>query len=913
MTTVEHDLSRVPPQDLDAEQSALGGTLLSAQALREVRSALTAADFYRPAHAEIFTATCELADRGEPVDPITLAPELERRGSLARVGGATYLHTLVNAVPTAANAAYYAEIIRRCAVRRHAIEAHTRAITELYAGDDELAEMCDRHEADIHAAHSDARTRTTYRPLGEIIAEVIDDIDSGEEPDGVLTGFQDVDQLTHGFQPGELVVVAARPAVGKSTLALDFLRTITIQQNIPAALFSLEMGDKEIGQRVLSAESRVPLHRIRGRSVDDDDWERIKRRTNPMVDSRLFVDSSPNLTMAEIATKARELHTREGIELLAVDYLQLLESGRRRHGNRQEEVSEISRRLKLLAKELGIPVIALSQLNRGPESREDKKPMVADLRESGAVEQDADMVILIHRPDVYDKASPRSGEADLIFGKCRNAPTCEITVGFLGHLSQFTDMASMPGSENDYRSTLPRRETPQKAPVALPNPRPLPMAELALASPQVVVQGSSRGDHAEGAPAPISEELSAAVESFGSDVLALTVPVPAPCPPGCVACATDESHDPAPPADRAQAPAEPAEPVLEDGPQPKARAARRAPASKAALTSFVADKVTAALEEHDGDQAAALNALAGDGGTAIPDVMELFEATRVETTYEHTAHPKLPDPLTRKRRDEADQVWEARPKFRHPDPLDDDQDVTELDVNAAYLAALQSAHLPVRSLTHNPDGWDDLDQYGKGTDLAGIVKIEPVAWEHPNLPHPLGDDRETAGTLWVPTSTLIQLRDLATPGYGSLCEEPVIREAHVAAGSAALFKDLVRVLDAARTQAQADGDTLTKAYVASMYAKLVSTMGDSRANHQLRRPDWQHIIRGHAFANLRRKAIRAAQAGLTIVHAGGTDELHLAATPETVFTATHKGKPVFREGRALSQIKVKNTHKAGER
>lgn len=338
------------------------------------------------------------------------------------------------------------------------------------------------------------------------------------------------------------------------------------------------------------------------------------------------------------------------------------------------------------------------------------------------------------------------------------------------------------------------------------------------------------------------------------------------------------------------------------------RQQRRLGSAKTGLSTFVSDRVAQALEAHGGDADAALKALAGDGGSAIPDVMELFEATRVETSYQHTTYPKLPEPLVRKRRDNADEVWEARPKFTNP-AVPDGTEVTELDVNAAYLAALQSAHLPIRTTTHNPEGWDDLANYGKGLDLSGICRIDPVQWAHPELPHPLGDDRETPGTVWVPTSVVLSLKDFASLSYGELCAPPVIREAYVAKGSAALFKGLVQVLNEARMQAIADDDDLTKHYIAAMYAKLVSTMGDSRNNYELRRPEWQHIIRGQAFANLRRKAIRAYQAGLTVVHVGGTDELHLSGN---VWGAVRNGKPLFLEGRALNQIKVKKISRRGD-
>lgn len=365
----------------------------------------------------------------------------------------------------------------------------------------------------------------------------------------------------------------------------------------------------------------------------------------------------------------------------------------------------------------------------------------------------------------------------------------------------------------------------------------------------------------------------------------------------------------------APSPTETATPTETSQDETPARSRRRT-ADRADLASFIPDRVERALEKHDGDVQAALTYLAGEpnkAGQSIEHVMELWEMTRVGGRYDPTAYPELPDPLIRKRKGNADEVWEARTKFTNPDPSLQGRMVTPLDVNGAYLSALGAATLPVRSLTHNPAGtdhrgrtwsWENPDDYGRGANLAGIVQLDQIDWPHTTLPHPLGDDRETKGRLWVPTSVFAKLKDAVR--LGLLDQLPRIRAAYTAPGTDGLFKTLVNILRDARTRAITEDDHLTKAYVAKMYAVLVSTIGDSPANHHIKRPDWEHLIRGHAFANLWRKALRAHQAGLTVAYAGGTDELHLAATPEDVFSATADGgKRAFEQGTALNEIKIK--------
>ncbi|SDQ63142.1 replicative DNA helicase [Thermostaphylospora chromogena] len=435
---------RTPPHNIEAEQSVLGGMLLSKDAIADVIEVLRADDFYRPAHQIIYDVIIDLYGRGEPADAVTVLDELQKRGELARVGGGVYVHTLTAVVPTAANAGYYAKIVREQAVLRRLIEAGTRIVSYGYGGhNEEVDDLVDRAQAEIYAV-TERRTSEDYLPLSEIMPGALDEIEAISSHNGqmvgVPTGFQDLDALTNGLHPGQMIVVAARPAIGKSTLGLDFARSAAIKHGLTTVVFSLEMSRNEITMRLLSAEARVALHNMRSGTMTDDDWTRLARRMSEVAEAPLFIDDSPNMSMMEIRAKCRRLKQRHDLRFVIVDYLQLMSSPKRTE-SRQQEVSEISRALKLLAKELEVPVVAISQLNRGPEQRTDKRPQVSDLRESGSIEQDADVVILLHREDAYERESPRAGEADLIVAKHRNGPTATVTVAFQGHYSRFVDMA----------------------------------------------------------------------------------------------------------------------------------------------------------------------------------------------------------------------------------------------------------------------------------------------------------------------------------------------------------------------------------------------------------------------------------------------------------------------------------------
>jgi replicative DNA helicase len=436
---------RTPPHDLLAEQSALGGMMLSKDATADVIESVRAVDFYIPKHEFVFDAILSLYSHGEPTDVIAVTDELTKNGNLSRAGGADYLHTLTGLVPTAANAGYYAAIVAEKAVLRRLVEAGTRIVQMGYASEGEVVDLVNNAQAEIYnvAGGVDAED---FVPLTVAVEVAIDEIEAAKGRDGsmtgVPTGFSELDELTNGFHPGQMIIVAARPALGKSTLALDFARSASIKHDMPSIFFSLEMGRSEIAMRLLSAEAAVPLQSMRKGTVDSRDWTTIASTRGRINDAPLYIDYSPNMTLVEIRAKCRRLKQKVGLKLVVIDYLQLMTSGKKVE-SRQQEVSEFSRALKLLAKELQVPVIALSQLNRGPEQRSDKMPAISDLRESGSLEQDADMVILLHRESAYEKENPRAGEADLIVAKHRNGPTRTVTVAFQGHFSRFTDMAPM--------------------------------------------------------------------------------------------------------------------------------------------------------------------------------------------------------------------------------------------------------------------------------------------------------------------------------------------------------------------------------------------------------------------------------------------------------------------------------------
>ena len=432
---------RVPPHDDEAEMAVLGGMLLSKDAIGEVSQMIDVTDFYQPKHQTIYEAIIDLFSNSQNVDVVIVANQLMKDGNLDKVGGADYLHTLVAFVPTAANATYYAEIVHQRAILRNVIAAGTKIAQLGYSAEGSQAEdVVNLAQAEVYEM-STGRVKQDYEAIGPVVHDALEQLDklqNGDLKTGVPTGFRDIDDVTQGLQPGQMVVVAGRPAMGKSTLGIDFARAAALHHNMTSIVFSLEMSKVELAQRIIS-ETNIPLAAMRrADDITADRWNTLNNFWNKLQNAPLFIDDSPNMSLMEIRAKCRRLKQTNDLKLVVIDYLQLMSSGKQVE-SRQQEVSEFSRALKLLAKELEVPVVALSQLNRGPEMRNDKKPQLSDLRESGSIEQDADVVLLVHRPDFYDKED-RPGEADIIMAKHRNGPTETFHLAFLGAYSKFKDM-----------------------------------------------------------------------------------------------------------------------------------------------------------------------------------------------------------------------------------------------------------------------------------------------------------------------------------------------------------------------------------------------------------------------------------------------------------------------------------------
>lgn len=433
---------RVPPQNLEAEASVLGAMMLSSEAIADVVEILQTDDFYRGANARIYEVLRAIYARGEPVDIVTVIEALKRRGILDEVGGHLYLRDLVDQVPTPASAGHYARIVAQTALLRRLISAAADIMEMAYAAPDDPEGVADDAEQRIYDV-ARREDKDEVAVLRDLVDQAMVDLESIQNRDstytGLPSGFRDLDDLTSGLQPGNLVIIAARPGIGKSSLATNIARNVAVDGK-SVALFSLEMSRFEIGMRLLCTEAKVPWDRIRNKRVGPNDWTNVVHAAEILHDAPLHIVDSGNVNIVDIRAKARRMRTgRTGLDLIIVDYMQLMTSpNARRPDNRQQEVAEISRSLKLLAKELRIPVVALSQLNRNPESRADKRPQLSDLRESGSIEQDSDVVIFIHRDD-GDVEKKR--EAELIIAKHRNGPTGSIKLNFEPSLTQFRTAA----------------------------------------------------------------------------------------------------------------------------------------------------------------------------------------------------------------------------------------------------------------------------------------------------------------------------------------------------------------------------------------------------------------------------------------------------------------------------------------
>ena len=453
---------RVPPHSLESEVSVLGSCLISKDAVVTALKLLQPDDFYRNAHRVVFEAVQALAAQNEPVDAVTVTEWLSRHARLDEVGGAAALYDLTDQVPTAANAAYYARIVRDRSLLRRLIDAGARVTQLGYEPTDDALQTVDRAESIVYDL-AQSGTAGDFTPLNELLTESFERLEllskERSEVTGLATGFDDLDRLTAGLQPQNLVIVAARPSMGKSGLALGIAEYVAIDTRKSVLLFSLEMSKVEIVNRMLSSQARVESGRLRTGRLEDGHWRALGEALGRMSDAPLYIDDTPSITMLEIRAKARRLKQRVGLDLVIVDYLQLMSSNRR-SDNRVQEVAEFSRGLKMLAKELDIPVVALSQLSRQPESRTDKRPMLSDLRESGSIEQDADIVSFIYRDEVYDADSPDKGTAELIIAKHRNGAVGKVQLAFLAHYAKFANLSRRPQSAGGAPGGMPGASSP---------------------------------------------------------------------------------------------------------------------------------------------------------------------------------------------------------------------------------------------------------------------------------------------------------------------------------------------------------------------------------------------------------------------------------------------------------------------
>ena len=438
---------RLPPQSLEAEVSVLGGVLLENEALNRVLEVVNEGDFYRESHRQIFSAILNLYERNEPADLITLSETLKKRDALQEVGGIEYLNSLVNSVPTAANIAYYAKIIKEKSIVRKLINRATEIISQGYGDSGDVDEFLDRSERLIFEISED-RVRPSFFPIKDIIKASFKTIEKLYEKKqlitGVPTGFTKLDDLTSGLQSSDLIIVAGRPSMGKTALALNITQHAAIEGGITSAIFSLEMSKEQLALRMLCSQAKVDAHRLRGGFLSESDWPNLTRAASCLSEAPIFIDDTPGLTMLEMRAKSRRLKAEHNLGLIVVDYLQLMR-GRAASENREQEISDISRSLKALAKEQHLPVIALSQLNRKVEDRGDKRPQLADLRESGAIEQDADVIIFLYRDEVYNRSedNPHKGKAEIIVGKQRNGPTDRFELAFLDKYTCFENLSTI--------------------------------------------------------------------------------------------------------------------------------------------------------------------------------------------------------------------------------------------------------------------------------------------------------------------------------------------------------------------------------------------------------------------------------------------------------------------------------------
>jgi len=449
------DALKVPPQSIDAEQSVLGGLLIDNQRWDAIADKISIDDFYRREHRLIFSAISALCHENSPADVVTVSERLEQTGDLDAAGGLAYLGSLANNTPSAANVAAYAEIVRERSILRHLLHATGEISDAAYnPGDRSANQVLDYAEKRVFdISESRARRRGGYEPIASLLTKTVDRIDELYRKQGaitgVATGFTDLDEKTSGLQPSDLVVIAGRPSMGKTTLAMNIAENAAVGHKIPVAIFSMEMPGTQLAMRMMASLGRINAHRVRTGKLDDEDWPRLTSAVSLLSEAPIFIDDTPALTPMELRARARRIKREHDLGLIIVDYLQLMQTGDASTENRATEISNITRALKGLAKELNVPLIAMSQLNRSLESRTDKRPVMSDLRESGAIEQDADVILFIYRDEVYNEDSPSKGTAEIIIGKQRNGPIGKVTLTFLGEYTKFENYIS-GGFDREY-------------------------------------------------------------------------------------------------------------------------------------------------------------------------------------------------------------------------------------------------------------------------------------------------------------------------------------------------------------------------------------------------------------------------------------------------------------------------------
>ncbi|MCD2450643.1 replicative DNA helicase [Methylicorpusculum oleiharenae] len=452
----EMEALKVSPHSIQAEQSVLGGLMLDNQTWDSIADKVVESDFYRKDHRLIFKTIEQLAEKQEPFDVITLSESLSAIGELTTVGGLAYLGTLAKDTPSAANIVAYAKIVRDKAILRQLIHVGTDISNSAFNTEGrDTAELLENAERQVfHIAEQRQRGQGGFTAIKSLLAQAVDKIELLYEQEGSITGastgFSDFDEMTSGLQPSDLIIVAGRPSMGKTTIAMNMAENVAIKGDKPVAVFSMEMPGDSLAMRMMSSLGRIDQHKVRTGKLDDDEWPRLTSAINMLAETKLFIDDTPALTPTEVRSRARRLMREHGqLGLIVLDYLQLMQSPASGE-NRVQQISDISRSLKALAKELNVPVIALSQLNRNLEQRPNKRPVMSDLRESGGIEQDADVIVFVYRDEVYNPDSPDKGVAEIIIGKQRNGPIGTVRLTFLGQYTRFENFAGHSYSDNDY-------------------------------------------------------------------------------------------------------------------------------------------------------------------------------------------------------------------------------------------------------------------------------------------------------------------------------------------------------------------------------------------------------------------------------------------------------------------------------